>query len=134
LSHIQLSGSTISNIADAPFALVQDLIPNRIVALQSRIRPPDILIEIAPITARGLTGQPVKCSGERARFAEADILFPRNISLLVGVGNYPKSRCSAVLFASRNLGTSSLGNRDRPTTFLIAIPRHSSRRPFVLNR
>ena len=30
-------------------------------------------IEIATIAARGLAGQPVKCGGERARLAEADI-------------------------------------------------------------
>jgi hypothetical protein len=35
--------------------------------------PPTLLIEIATITARGLAGQPMKCGGERARLAEADI-------------------------------------------------------------
>ena len=31
------------------------------------------LIEIATVMARGLAGQPVKCGGECARIAEADI-------------------------------------------------------------
>ncbi len=31
------------------------------------------LVEIATITTRGLAGQPMKCGGERARLAEADI-------------------------------------------------------------
>jgi hypothetical protein len=31
------------------------------------------LVEIATITTRGLAGQPVKCGGERARLAEADV-------------------------------------------------------------
>jgi hypothetical protein len=34
---------------------------------------PTLLIEIATIMARGLAGQPMKCGGERARLAEADI-------------------------------------------------------------
>ena len=36
-------------------------------------QPPNLLIEIATIMARGLAGQPVKCGGERARLAEADV-------------------------------------------------------------
>jgi len=35
--------------------------------------PSTLLIEIATITARGLAGHPMKCGGERARLAEADI-------------------------------------------------------------